>query len=218
MTSLNHKLYKTLLVNLKTATSELRNENAGLKQDNEALIERIINMETSIDEHEKHLNGIEQYLRVNNIEIVGLPEAEVPGAPVEKTIIEILNTLPDLVTPIKSEDIDICHVIPSDRRDKKIVAVCKFVSRKTKLEILEAKKKSRDFKFKENNIFINEHLSPFNRKLFAAASTKKKELNYRFLWNRQGMIFMRKGEKSPIIKIDSEDALNNLPVNFSEDN
>ena len=75
---------------------------------------------------------------------------------------------------------------------------------------MEAKKKCRDFKFKDENIFINEHLSPLNRRLFAAASAKKRELNYKFLWTRRGTILMRKSEQSEIIKIENQATLDGL--------
>ena len=120
-------------------------------------------------------------MRVNNLEVVGVPEAENPGDPIENTLVQIFNSLPGLHdSPITADDIGICHPIPSERRDNKIVAVCKFVSRKTKHRILEVKKDCRDLKFRNNTIYINEHLSPFNRRLFAHPSTKKRELDLNF--------------------------------------
>ena len=41
----------------------------------------------------------------------------------------------------------------------------------------KGKKQTRDFKFKDNSIFINEHLAPNNRKLFAVASEKNVSLH-----------------------------------------
>ena len=46
-------------------------------------------------EHENHLNEIEQYLRANNIEVVGYPDVT-EGADFEKLILDIVNSLPDL--------------------------------------------------------------------------------------------------------------------------
>ena len=106
--------------------------------------------------HDGRLNNIDQYLRVNNLEVVGVPDAENPGDPIENTLVQIFNSLPGLhYSPITAHDINICHPIPSERRDNKIVAVCKFVSRKTKHRILEAKKDCRDLTFRNNTIYIN---------------------------------------------------------------
>ena len=66
--------------------------------------------------------------------------------------------------------------------------------------------------FRNNTIYINKHLSPFNRRLFAQASSKKRELNFKFLWTRQGCIFLQRNERSLVFKIVSEEDLNNLYV------
>ena len=155
---------------------------------------------------------------MNNIEIVGIPPAETPGAAIEDTLIEIFNSLPELTNKVSPNDIDISHIMPSDRKDRKLIAVCRFKSRKTKFDILEAKKKSRNFKFKNQDIFISDHLSPFNRHLFANAVVKKRELNYKFLWSRNGAIFLRENEHSPVFKIETEDNLNDLTRSVDSDN
>ena len=198
------------IAQIKLENTELRNVNASLNNDNNSLAEQVNNIDSLVKRHDKHLNGIEQYLRVNNLEVVGLPVADDPGVSVENTLLEIFNKIPDLNGVITEDDIDISHVIPSNRSDKKIVAVCRFVSRKTKIKILEAKKKCRDFKFKDEFIFINDHLSPINRHLFALASGKKKQLGYKFLWTKQGSIFMRKDEHAEVILIDDEATLDGL--------
>ena len=149
---------------------------------------------------------MEQYLRVNNLAIVGLPPTEEEGASIEDTLIDIFNSVPDIGKQVTPEDIDICHM-PSDRKDGKLVAVCKFKSRKSKIDILQAKKSLRIFTYNNHNIFINGHLSPFNRHLFATAAAKKRELDFKFQWTRNGSIFMREDERSPVIKIVSKECI-----------
>ena len=74
------------------------------------------------------------------------------------------------------------------------------------------KKKCRNFKFKDNDIFINEPLSPFNRHLFVKASVKKNELKWRYLWTRNGTLFMRENEVSTV---GNEENLRNLVASNS---
>ena len=93
--------------------------------------------------------------------------------------------------------------MPSDRKDGKLVAVCRFISRKMKLNILQAKKNSGKFTFKNHEIFINDHL-------FAMAAAKKREISYKFLWTKNGSIFMREDDKSPVKKIVNEDCIMKL--------
>ena len=71
--------------------------------------------------------------------------------------------------PVTSKDIDICHQLPLSRKDNKRVVVCYFVRCTTKALALQAKKTKCDYKFKGNNIFINDHLTPENKNKFEQA-------------------------------------------------
>ena len=106
----------------------------------------------------------------------------------------------------------ISHPLPTNSSDGKNVHTVKFISRKTKFNILSAKKaeENRNFKFRNNDVFINEHLSPTNRSLFAAANGKKRQLGYKFCWTKGGKILMRKTEESEVISIKCQSDLNNL--------
>ena len=96
------------------------------------LKKELVNLEVKSNKQEEHINALDQYLRVNNLEIVGIPPAEQVGDSVEDTLLEIFNDLPDLSNEVSENDIDVCHIIPSDRKDGKLVAVCRFKSRKLK--------------------------------------------------------------------------------------
>ena len=85
--------------------------------------------------------------------------------------------------------------MPSNKRDGKNIDVYKFVSRKSKYDILNAKTSARDFKYKNESVYINDHLSSYNRNLFTLAAQKKREYGFKYLWTREGHIFMRKRER-----------------------
>ena len=53
-------------------------------------------------------------------------------------------------------------------------------------------------------------LTPNNRKIFALAAAKKRELNYKFLWTKNGIIFLRKDESSRIIKCVDTNVLDSI--------
>ena len=166
-----------------------------LKETNKLLNERNDTLEqdkVKLNELTSQVASIDQYLRINNVEIVGLPDLN-EGDDEEMLILEALNAL-EPPTRITSNDIDISHILPTNRKDNKKVHVCRFVSRKTKNMIVTAKKAKRDFKYRGNLIFINEHLSPLNRRLFDIAKSKQKLLNYKFLWTRNGYVYMRHNE------------------------
>ena len=170
---------------------------------------KIAELEIELIKMQQQINDLEQYNRSNNIEIVGLPVAS-PEENNEDIILEALNSLPDLAFPVQSADIDVSHPIKSRRKDKKQVNICKFVSRKCKYMVIEAKKKVPDLKFRDNVVYINEHLSPVNRSIFAQAAQKRRQLNYKHLWTNNGITYMRKEDGTEVITIDSEEALNTL--------
>ena len=107
---------------------------------------------------------------------------------------------------VRPQDIDISHPLNSKRKDGKNVHVVRFVSRKTKNMILSAKKSdaNKQLKFRNNDIYINEHLSKDNRSLFARSQEKKTQLNYKYCWTRGGSILMRKTDNSQSITITSD--------------
>ena len=154
------------------------------------------------------LNSIQQYLRVNNLEIVGLPAAN-DGETEETLLINALNDLDGLEEIIRPSDIDISHPLNSKRKDGKSVHVVRFVSRKTKAMILSAKKRdaNKQFKFRNCDVFVNEHLSMHNLSLLLP---RRKRITYKYCWTRGGTVFMRKGDETPIFTISTGDDLDKL--------
>ena len=82
----------------------------------------IQDIETQLRQAQKSVNNIEQYLRVNNIEIVGLPDPT-ENQSHEEVILEAINSLENLAYKVTRDDIDISHPIPTRRRDGKKSAV-----------------------------------------------------------------------------------------------
>ena len=164
-----------------------------------------------IEEMQDEINAIQQYLRVNNLEIVGLP-APNQNETEETLLINAINELEGIESPVRHEDIDISHPLNSNRKDGKSVHVVRFVSRKTKYAILGAKKREENkmFKFRNNDVYINEHLSKVNRAIFGAAQAKKKLLKYKYCWTRGGTVYMRKTDESDVITITKEKDLDDL--------
>ena len=179
---------------------------------------RDVETQTKIDElsiemnaMQNELNSIQQYLRINNLEVVGLPEPN-EGESEETLLINAFNSLEGIDEPIRPEDIDISHPLNTTRKDGKSVHVAKFISRKTKQIILTAKKKeeNKQFKFRNHDVYVNEHLSKNNRALFAAAQEKKRALDYKFCWTRGGTVYVRKTENSQVITISNMDDVRDL--------
>ena len=72
--------------------------------------------------------------------------------------------------------------------------------------------KASDIGFEEvsNKIFINKSLTKRNKNLLRLAKIKKRDVNFKFVWTKNGSILMRKNESARIIKTNFESDLDNL--------
>ncbi|CAH2097389.1 unnamed protein product [Euphydryas editha] len=59
-------------------------------------------------------------------------------------------------------------------------------------------------------VYVVEHLSPNNKALHAAARIKAKEMNYKYVWVRNGKIFVRKNEGAELIQIRNKNSLSKI--------
>ena len=157
------------------------------------------------------LNNLEQRTRINNLEIVGLKKPSLMETDTGKTL-SFLNE--EIAPDLSHEEIEALHEVPSRRKDGKRVIVIHFKSRSRRDDILKmSKEKLKDFNHQldpKERIYINEHLSPENKRLFAMAVKKKHELNFKFVWTKNGSIFMKKNESSVTHKIISDEDIDNV--------
>ena len=127
--------------------------------------------------------------------MVGLP-APNTGATDETLIVNAINSLAGLPEPIRPEDIDISHSLPSRRRDGRPVHVVRFVHRKNKFAE-ELKKIDSSSSGIMTYISTNTSTSQIVR----FANEKKRTLGYRFVWTKSGVVNMRKDKLSEVITI-----------------
>ena len=213
----NFKLLSATVANNEKEMADVKAKNVQLQEELETLKREgtVGGGNAEIKDLTNRIDKIDQYLRISNVEIVGLPNpinTDDHKETEENLVLNAINSLQDLPNPVRAEDIDISHPLKSKRRDGKNVYVVKFISRKTKANILTAKRtlNNRDFKFRGNDVFFNEHLSPTNRSLFATANDKKRALGYKHLWTRGGTILMRKDDESEVFTIACEQDFANI--------
>lgn len=180
--------------NVKQLSDEiklLREELQHARQKNDQL-------ETENKKLQRKVDELEQYTRVNNLEIKGAPSDEDP--------MEIVKKLGDAIgEEILPSDIDTCHRIPAGRSGDKSVIV-RFVRRDKRNAVLTKARKERpsakDMGFKSNQpIYVNENLTKHARQLLGSAVAKKRESNWKFVWTNGGKVFARKTESSEILRI-----------------
>lgn len=178
-----------IVENSRTQQAELLASNKALLAENEAL--------------RKQISEMEQYSRINNVEIKGVPFSK------DEDCVAVVTAIAEKAScPLSPVEVDIAHRVPTKSGHQNIIA--RFCSRAKKNEFLAKARKARlvvgSLGFTGENkepIFINEHLTPDNKKLFAQALALKKEKGWRFLWTKNCRINARKSEDSRVHRINS---------------
>lgn len=193
----------------KTIVENLQKENEQLKTNNLEITAK--------------LRTLDQQMRAANVEIHCVPEFKT------ESLISTVKQLGNVINhPVQDTDLQYCSRIaklnPANSRPR--VILVKFSSPRFKESFHKAA-----IQYNKNNpsnrlntghlgiaeekksaIFIAEHLTPENKQLHAAARAKAKELNYRFVWVRNGRIYIRKNEESSHIPVLNKSVLDNLAV------
>ena len=185
----------------------LLKSNTFLSEENKVLKTEINNLRADQEKQKCALNELQQYGRRECIEVSGVPPTDNEDS--EEIIMAIAK---EIGVTLENNEISACHRVKKAKGDPIIIA--KFTNRKIKEEFMT---KRRNLKHKSigslklsnvdgkinGKVFINESLTPMNRKLFRLTRIKCKEKSWNFSWTRNGVVFARKNEQSLIAKISS---------------
>lgn len=157
-----------------------------------------------INKLKQDLNNLEQYGRLNNIEVHGILVSE------HEDLMEKLTCVADKlqVTRLKKEDVEAVHRVPS-RKGKTPPIMIRFLNRSTRDEWLKNKKKLRS-EDSNDNIYLQENLTEINKKLFFEAREKAKSLGYRYTWHRGGCTYLRKQDGDRAIRIKTHSDIDKI--------
>ena len=161
-------LENTLLSRFDELSKELLNVKdviiKNLQAENERLRDKVSNLESKVVSLEINQNMLEQYGRRNNIEVSGIPDSVGDNDLEEKVISVFANVGID----VKSNDIKACHRIGKSRNSSKKTIV-RFTNRKFAKQALYNRKKLKSIGKStlgfNNDVFINENLTPVNNKI-----------------------------------------------------
>lgn len=135
------------------------------------------------------------------IPLVGMAEKKKADANnILKKVGEVLGETVD------EKDIDICHRVPTLKPTEKN-KILRFLQQSKRNALLMKAKKTRmttetlGFSGPANAVYINEHLTRQNKKLMGAASAKKREVGWKYVWTKGGKVHARKTDGSEILRI-----------------
>jgi DNA gyrase/topoisomerase IV subunit A len=188
----------TELAALKKENGELRNNNARLSSEVEDLKER--------------MRTLEQYTRRNNLEISGIPVTA------SEDVVAIVQDVGSaLGIAVEDSEVSAAHRIPSYRQDRTPSIVVQFHHRTTRDSLIAKFREKKSLcaskvnsSFTQQKVYVNEHLSPNNKLFLTKLKQKCREVNYSFVWCREGKFFVRKSPGDRAIKISSFDELKKL--------
>lgn len=193
MEFINEK-FEFALKELKMAQDELREA----KEENKKYQEIIENMNKKLAEEVKErksleekvysiVNPVEIELRKSNLEIAGLKEEE------GEKLLEKVNKIVGQVVPGKV-GITKAYRVGKKEVNKKRTIVVQFENRGLRNIALQNRANLKKLEFSHGRLFFNENL-PVNIKiLLGKANEVRKQKDYKYLWTKEGVIFVRKAE------------------------
>ncbi|KAG7300427.1 hypothetical protein JYU34_016047 [Plutella xylostella] len=171
---------------------EVRKQNRQLKQE---MIEN--------DQRERQLN----------LEIVGLPELKEEN--LNETLIKIAKEVG--ITLLDSDIVHVNRITPRAKvPGRSRVIIAKMRNRLLKDNIISSARKSRlttqsmGLGGEPKPVFVNEHLSMYNKQILRMAKDAARMKNHQFTWTKNGRIYVRKNDTSPAIRIITEDDLKKI--------
>lgn len=176
-------------------------------------------LQSSVKELRNQINMLEQQSRACNVEIQGVVESK------SENLIALVKKLGDIIGCPSEDKIRNCtrtaKINRLSTRPRSIVVQFStqtirdnFLASAIKYNRSKPNNKLNNGHIGMSNIkdpiFVVEHLSPANKALHAAARLKAKEMGYKYVWVRNGRIFLRKTEGAEQVFIKSTETLSSL--------
>ncbi|XP_069362050.1 putative leucine-rich repeat-containing protein DDB_G0290503 [Maniola hyperantus] len=212
---------------IKEAMSFINNQYEDLKKELQGRLIQVEelkgennNLKSIVKDLNSRLSTMEQHSRMSNLEIQCLPEYKAENLP--NVILQIGKVTGSGIT---DADIHKCtrvaKIIPGNPRPRSVIV--KFSSpriRDTYLaSVINFNKKNKEDKLNTNHIgiggekkpiYVVDHLTSELKKIHASARQTAKKLNYKFVWVKNGRVFLRKSEGSEHIVVRNIEQLEQL--------
>lgn len=171
------------------------------------LEDQVASWDLRVSRLESSINTLEQQARQCNVEIHNLPERRSENL---FTILESVSN--EIKYQVKKQDVVAVHRVPhadsKNSRPKNIIV--KFGSRMMRDDFIAAARRAKELTTGHlkisgppQKIYINEHLTLYNKILFRDARVAAAKCGFKFSWAKHGSIFVRRSDTSPVIAIRS---------------
>lgn len=182
---------------------KLTNQFNQLKKETEDIKAKNVSLSNEVRDLREKVRHLEQYSRVNNIEINGVPATK------EESVIDLLKDVGAAIgVEVQECDISAAHRVPSFRKDRDPALIVQFANRRRRDEWISKYRQRKSLTASEVNkrfpgqrVYINDHLSPDNKQLLSKLKKKCRDIGYSFAWCRDAKFFARKDPGGPVKKI-----------------
>ncbi|CAN7979536.1 unnamed protein product [Ixodes pacificus] len=171
-----------------------------LKRKSDALATRLEQSNNEIVELRSVLNEAEMYSRRKNIEIHGIKQQR--HEDITKLVQELASRL-ELPVPAP-EQIEAAHRLKA--KEGKVPPILVRFKEKASRDLWTEKRNT----LRAEGIYINENITRALRSLFWETKNAAKEKLYKFVWMRNGKIFVRQKENAASIRIENVRDLNRI--------
>lgn len=187
--------YDSLLAQEKVNVSEIKD----LKSEVRVLTSAVTEQRSEIRRLQAELNYSDQYSRLSNMEIHGLPYK--PTENVRALVDNLASSLN--IKGFQPSDIITVHRLPP-KRDSNIAppVIVRFNSVTDKETWMASRGKLRSLPGFPI-LYFNENLTRIKKELFWKARSRGKEKRYQFVWVKNAKVFAKKKEGSPVIRVNS---------------
>ncbi|XP_049886706.1 uncharacterized protein LOC126381255 [Pectinophora gossypiella] len=170
----------------------------------------VLRLEARVIQLESDLNEKNQWARLNNVEIKGVPMKD------RENLFDVVAKIGSKIAfPIVKQNINFVARVPS-MNDKAKPIIVSFINRYAKEDFVAAARSFKNLYPIEiglegrNRIYINDHLTVQNKLLLNEAKKLKQLRDYQYVWVKNSKIFMRKDDHSKIIAIRNPQDLEKL--------
>lgn len=190
---------------LSNSVADLKAENQQLREKCDELEDKVNQMSQEVLKLKEEMGDLQQYSRVQNVEVAGVPVTE------GEDVYAVLEGIAKIIqVPWNRNAISIAHRLGLQGKNNQPPSiVVRFISRTTRAEWLQAAR-AHDIKTTQLNsnlrpgsIFINEHLLPFTKLLLSKAKTAVKDKKLAYAWVKEGKLFVRKSENGRAKRVKS---------------
>lgn len=166
--------------------------------------EQVTELSAKLMELEGTLNDNDQWLRANNVEIKGVPMKA------NENLFEIVAKIGEKLNyPISKKQINYVTRVPTRSTADPKPIIVSFISRYAKEDFVAAGRlmkvplDSHDLGcgLANSRIFVNDHLTFYNKQLLTKAKQAAKKVDFEFIWVKHAKIMARKNSQSKIFHI-----------------